>query len=129
MRFKTNFLFFFFCVESSIVNNSNCCEKIAISDCERSDYNGVYSTTGQYNGKDYYVKENGQAYIYFSAVSNSWHINYNLGNADAVIKGECCYHTCPSYENWQEQLFNGQMVNLNTGTASNMNNTYAFEHV
>ena len=117
MNLQVKYFLLYYGVQSYVPSKTNCCEKISITDCQRTNFNGVYSTTGRYNGKDYYVKENGRAYMYYSSVTNSWHINYNVGDPAAVIKGQCCDQTCPSYDNWQEQLNSGEMVNLNKGRA------------
>jgi len=61
-------LFFISCAATS--STIDCCDKISISGLENSAYNGIYSSTGLYNNRDYYVKENGYGYMYFQSTTN-----------------------------------------------------------
>ena len=90
-----------------------CCEHIAIRDTSRSRLNGIYSSTGIFNKRPYYIHQDGYGLLYYSTTSRSWHVNSSKGSNMALIKGVCCNAKCPGeVTQWQERLMNGRMVNL-----------------
>ena len=52
---------------------------------QTASYNGIYSSTGLHDGRDYYVKENGYGYLYFRATTNKGRIKVNFTKLDSKI--------------------------------------------